>query len=227
MSNVQATITLPPSLVGSADAARLIRELEALDATITAQEVRKLQVDASRVTQTMADVAAVNALDLTVRDHRVSLKQQLKLLKGKAPIVHVIFAEQPDPTFMAQIVEWARRELHPRSLLHTGLQPGIIAGCIVRTPSHIYDFSIGSVLKAKRDILTRLIKERTPEEMTAEQQAIAATNQALDAVIAQPEQLVPQEQPAAPAPAAAAPVEPVEPDADSPAAIMAKEAQQP
>jgi hypothetical protein len=159
MSHVEATITLPPTLVGASDAARLIRELEALDAAVTAQQLRKLQVDVSRVTQTMADVAAANSLDLAERDHRVSLKQQLKLLKSKAPVVHVVFAEQPDPTFMGQIVEWARKELHPRTLLHTGLQPGIVAGCIVRTPSHIYDFSIASILKGKRDILQKLLHD--------------------------------------------------------------------
>lgn len=188
MSNLQATIILPASLVGTADTARLIRELEALDATITAQEVRKLQIDTSRVTQTMADTAAINSIDLAQRDQRTALKQQLKLLKTKAPIVHVVFAEQPDPTFMAQIVEWSRRELHPRSLLHTGLQPGIIAGCIVRTPSHIYDFSIGSVLKSKKGILTKLIKERKPEELAAEQaaQAQAAAQPSPTGVAAEP-----------------------------------------
>lgn len=161
MSSVQPTIIVPPSLVGRADIARLIREMESLDATIVAQRIRGLQPDASRVTQVMSDIAEANALDLTNDDHRTTIKTQLKLLKAKGAVVHMTFAEEPTPEIMVKMVAWIRANLHPSALVQTGLQPGIVAGCIVRTPSHIYDFSISSVLSAKKAILRKLIGDFT------------------------------------------------------------------
>jgi hypothetical protein len=159
MSTAVPTINVPPLVVGRADISRVIRELEQLDSTIVAQRIRGLQPDATRVTQAMSDLADLNHLDLTQDDHRTTLKTQLKLLKTKGAVIHMVFAEEPNPEFMSKMVSWIREQLHPSALVQTGLQPGIVAGCIVRTPSHIYDFSISSVLKSKRPILKRLIAE--------------------------------------------------------------------
>jgi F0F1-type ATP synthase delta subunit len=170
MSSAQPTIVVPPSLVGRADISRLIRELEALDAVIIAQRIRGLQSDASRVTQVMSDLAEANSFNLIEDDDRTTIKSQLKMLKAKGAVVHMVFAEEPTPDVMVKMVAWIRENLHPSALVQTGLQPGIIAGCIVRTPSHIYDFSIASVLKAKKPILRKLIADNastpTPDSST-------------------------------------------------------------
>jgi F0F1-type ATP synthase delta subunit len=124
----------------------------------------------------MSDIAEANTLDLTSDDHRATLRTQLKLLKARGSVVHMTFAEEPTPEVMVKMVAWIRSNLHPAALVQTGLQPGIVAGCIVRTPSHIYDFSISSVLKSKKPILKKLISGRStvtpdpvPEPKTPEQ----------------------------------------------------------
>lgn len=174
MSSAAPTITVPPLVVGRADISRIIRELEQLDSTIVAQRIRGLQPDATRVTQAMADLAELNHLELIKDTDRTTLKQQLKLLKVKGSVVHMVFAEEPNPEFMSKMVTWIRNELHPSALVQTGLQPGIVAGCIVRTPSHIYDFSISSVLKAKKPILKKLIADAATKPAAA---VIPATDQ--------------------------------------------------
>lgn len=158
MSQATTEFKLPASLVSRTDAARLIRELDILDNNIRAQTIRRQQVDTSYVSPMLMDAAQANGLDLTNDDHRQQLATSLRRLKTKSPIVHIAFAERPQSEFMQQMAAWVRSQLHPGSLIHIGLQPDIVAGCIVRTPSHIYDFSIRHILKAKKPMLLKRIQ---------------------------------------------------------------------
>ena len=158
MSQAEPALVVPPTLVSRSDASRLVREVEILDDTIRAQMLRGHTADISRVSQILADIAAANKLDLTNEGQRLQLKEAIRTLKSKSPVVHVIFAEEPRPEFMHQLVAWMRDTLHPATLIHVGLQPSIVAGCIVRTPSHIYDFSIQHILKSKKPMLVQALQ---------------------------------------------------------------------
>lgn len=149
---------IPASLVGRSDASRLIRELDMLDNEVRTQRIRGQNVEASSASNVLVELAEMNKIDLKDDKHRQLLVDSLRRIKIKSPIIHVTFAEHAHPEFMQQIVAWVRQELHPGALIHVGLQPGIVAGCIVRTPSHIFDFSIQHVLKAKRPILNKYLQ---------------------------------------------------------------------
>jgi F0F1-type ATP synthase delta subunit len=149
---------VPKSVVTRADSARLIRELEMLDNDVRADTIRHRNIDVSAASNMLVDLAEAQQFDLADQSHRLKLIEALRYLKAKAPIMHVTFAEHAHPEFLQQIIVWARQELHPLSLIHVGLQPGIVAGCIVRTPSHIYDFSIQHILRTKRPLLLKYLK---------------------------------------------------------------------
>jgi F0F1-type ATP synthase delta subunit len=68
------------------------------------------------------------------------------------------FAVEPDPDFLQQIVLWLRHEVHPQALLSVGLQPAIVAGVYIRTPNHVHDFSVRSLLQGKRDLLIQKLE---------------------------------------------------------------------
>jgi F0F1-type ATP synthase delta subunit len=151
-------LAIPASLVTRGDAARLIRELEMLDNEVRAEIIRHQHIDISSASNMLVDVASANKLNLAEQADRLGIIAFLKHLKAKSPIIHITFAEHAHPEFLQQMVTWTREQLHPASLIHVGLQPGIIAGCIVRTPSHIYDFSIQHILKSKKPVLLKYLK---------------------------------------------------------------------
>jgi F0F1-type ATP synthase delta subunit len=83
----------------------------------------------------------------------MALKERMRVLKDKAPIIHMTFAAEADPDFLQQLAAWVRQEIHPQALISTGLQPALVGGVYMRTPNHVHDFSVRSLLQGKRDII--------------------------------------------------------------------------
>lgn len=179
----EPTVTLPATLIGRADLARLVREIETVDNDFEVQKVRDHKTAETMSIPTMSralsDFLQLNKITITDPQVRMDLKKQLGVLKDKAPSIRMVFAAEPEPEFVQQLVTWIRQELHPGALLTIGLQPGIIGGVYIRTPNHIHDFTVRKLLADKRGLIRTefeaiLQKTRTPEMAVAPVPAPAA-----------------------------------------------------
>ena len=153
---------LPSALISRADLARLVREVEAVDSALETQKVKNDGQGNYRLptmSQSLGDFLAINKIDLTDDHGRMTLKEQLIKLKDKAPVIHMTFATSADPEALQDLVDWVRKELHPQALISVGLQPSLIGGVYMRTPNHVYDFSMRSRMQGKREILVGAIEE--------------------------------------------------------------------
>lgn len=157
------TYVLPQTLIGRADLARLSREVEDVDNDLEAQKARAQGAEVTyrlpNISRALSDFTEMNKVDLADGQQRSELKRHLRLLKDHAPIMHLGLAVEADPDFLQQLAAWVRQEIHPQALLAVGLQPSLAGGAYVRTPSHVYDFSLRTLLAAKRDILIKGLEE--------------------------------------------------------------------
>ena len=152
--------TLPPSLIGRMDISRLLREIEKVDYQLEAQAIQHPDqaVTIPSMSRVLAETAGVNELNVADRESRKFLISALRQIKDKAPNVHITFAVDAEPDYVSQIVGWLRQQLHPTALVTVGLQPSIVGGCIVRTPDHIYDFSLRKQFKQQLPSLVEDIR---------------------------------------------------------------------
>ena len=79
-------------------------------------------------------------------------------VKQNAPVLHISFATDPTAAFTVKIIIWLRTNILPYLLLKIGLEPRIAAGCIIRTPSKQYDFSLRRHFIDQRDQLISALK---------------------------------------------------------------------
>lgn len=156
MSEAVADYILPPTLVGHADVARLIREVEFADNELQAQKVRGEKTGAHLpvMSQTLSDFLEANKIDASDGPALRELKTRLQQLKDHAPVIHMTFAVAADPESLQQLAAWLRQEVHPQALVTAGLQPALVAGVYMRTPNQVHDFTIRAQLAGKRDIIT-------------------------------------------------------------------------
>lgn len=137
-------LKLPTALVSSTDVARVIRELELVDNEFEQQRVHSpgAALVVPSLSHSLASLSQDNNVNLADDAARVALRQWMVTIKNSAPVLHVTFASDAEPGIVEQIVGWIRERLHPLALVTTGVQPNLVGGCVVRTPDHIYDFSL-------------------------------------------------------------------------------------
>ncbi len=157
---------LPIGLVSKADVLRLNRELELLDEALHQGSIRKggQATDLPKVSQLLNDFAEVYQGNLLLEGDREKLIKILKKVHKDSPSVHMSFATTPTPAFLQKLVGWLRKEVHPTVLLQIGLQPSIAAGCILRTPNKVFDFSLREHLNRKQGILIDQVRGGTHEQ---------------------------------------------------------------
>jgi hypothetical protein len=174
MAEAKRDMMLPTSVVEPADVRRLSRELESVDEFLRQAEIRKggTPTNMPRTTKTLDALAEANGLNLLVAIDRAKAAGFLDALVRDAPVVHVSFAAEPSAAFTAKILTWLRENIHPLLLVQIGLQPSIAAGCIVRTNSKVFDFSLRQYMLGHRDMLTKAINEMDSKAQPA--QATAA-----------------------------------------------------
>lgn len=150
---------LPPALIGRADVSRLLREIEQVDYALETQTIRTpdqpLTIPA--MSRALKETLTLNNIEVTNLDERKRMLDSLRDAKERAPNVQITFAIDPEPAITSQLVAWIRENLHPRALITVGLQPSIIGGCVVRTPDHIYDFSLRKRFKDEQANLIQAI----------------------------------------------------------------------
>lgn len=178
-TEAQTNIILPAALLGRADVARLNLEVEKLDNDFETQKVRDGKDESNYSIPTMSralsDFLQLNKLNIASAKERVELKRQLKIMKDKTPVMHMTFAVDPDPEFLQLLVTYIRENLHPQALLSVGIQPALVGGVFVRTPNHVHDFSVRTLLADKRDIIMKSIENPPmPEPVPAPREATHA-----------------------------------------------------
>lgn len=151
---------LPFAVVGLVDIGRLIRELEKLEQAMQAQQIREgTEGQLPPLSPLLDQLAEVNKLNLTDDHSRNSLLEFLRYIRKSAPRIHMSFSANPSPEFLAKLMSWLRQHIHPHVLVAIGLQPGIGAGCMVRTTNKYFDMSLSKSFGAGRDILMKRMRE--------------------------------------------------------------------
>jgi F0F1-type ATP synthase delta subunit len=164
------------------DLHRLIREVEALDNYIHQNSIRGQKSAAlPRLTSSLESLLRDNKMDVMDDKVRSELRRILAELLANAPVVHMSFAIEPSSFMTQKIVSWFRTEVHPALMLHTGVQPTIAAGCVLRTSNKFFDFSLRQHLRSSQDLLRQAIQSHTEEAVVAPAQpaveAVATTPQ--------------------------------------------------
>lgn len=180
-----AGFTIPPAIATRADFSRVMRELERVDNDLEAQKARAgggvgsaaghaVQYLLPSMSKGLNDFLEMNKIALGNDKARMELREQMRRLKDHAPVVQMTFAADVDPETLTWLASWTRQNLHPQALLQVGLQPGLVGGVYIRTPNHVYDFSLRGRLREKR----------------------GAIREALDAALARQTQAAPVAEPA-------------------------------
>lgn len=154
-------LTLPLLAVSPGDVARLNRELESLNDYLHQASLRaggKETPKLPRTSRMLDDFAGVNELNLLHEADREQAQSFLVTTLKTAPVLNMSFATDPSSAFVGKIIAWLRQNIDARLLLKIGLQPGIAAGCTVRTPSRYYDFSLREHFAQQRGILIEKLK---------------------------------------------------------------------
>lgn len=160
---VAISYVLPSALITRADLSRLVREIEDLDNDLEAQKARNHATGATgykmpNMSRALSDFTEQNKLDLNDDQSRMLLKEQMKMMKDKAPILHMTFAVEADPVSLTKLITYVRTEIHPQALLQVGMQPSLVGGVYLRTPNHIHDYSVRAKLAGSRDVILHEIE---------------------------------------------------------------------
>lgn len=158
------TLALPDDISSHTILRQVRRELEAVDEFVRQHDIREpgKQAVLPRVGRALQGLAEANGLQLLEAEHRKQLTDFLNAVETHAPRLQISFAVEATPTAMNRLIQWLRGNLHPQALLEVGLQPTIIAGCIVRTPNKVFDFSLRKRFADAEDLLVQSIEATAP-----------------------------------------------------------------
>lgn len=170
-------LKLPATIVGPADLARAKRDLDTYNESQHQADLRTKktgQAESVLAGRVISELAALNQVDLADASQALALLTELEKTLKTAPAVTISFAVDPSALFMAKIVDWLRNSVHPQVLVRIGLRPNIAAGCILRTSSKLYDFSLRQKLDDQRELLIEGIRSSVDREKSLEQSPEAA-----------------------------------------------------
>lgn len=161
MAHDETALVLPTAVVGLIDVGRLIREFDKLEAFIQQQTVRddgNDTVKLPKLSLLMDQLVDKNKLDLLQEADRTKTHDFLREVRKHAPKVHMSFSANPSPRFVQSLTAWLRQNIHPEVLIAIGLQPGIGAGCVLRTTNKYFDMSLAQSFANSRDKLMQSLR---------------------------------------------------------------------
>ena len=148
---------LPINVVTKIDVSRLVSEVERVDNDMTAAAVRAKsgaqQPTQPTLSEQLSEFLNQNSLTLDAGLERSTIIKELRLLKDKAPVLHMTFAVTADTESLQKLTEWVRTTVHPQAVIAVGLQPALVAGVYLRTPNHVHDFSMRGALEGRHGLL--------------------------------------------------------------------------
>lgn len=156
-TKTHADFVLPPNVITKIDVSHLVSELERIDDELTTASVRAQAGVNVQVTPTLSEqlngFLVQNQITLATGPQRSELIKQLRLLKDSAPVIHMTFAVEADRESLQLLAQWLRTSVHPQAIIAVGLQPALIAGVYLRTPNHVKDLSLRSMLDGGHDLI--------------------------------------------------------------------------
>lgn len=158
-------LQIPPILIGRPDLMRLRRELESLQDYLHQAALRHAEPDQLKLPKTsrlLDEFAKANNINLLHRPDHDAAMTAINALIERAPSLHISFSAEPSSAFLAKLVTWLRANIDPLVLVSVGLQPGIGAGCIVRSPNKQFDLSLTASFKRNRALLVEQLKQGAP-----------------------------------------------------------------
>lgn len=161
-------LVLPTQVTGKMDVGRLLREAEVIEEFMKQAAIRQpgSQVKMPKTSRLMDEFLSSNSLNLLHEEDRQRTTEFLRLVKTKAPVIHVSFGVDPAPAFLQKLITWMRTELHPLLLMQVGLQPNIGAGCVVRSTNKYFDLSLRQFFKAQKPLLISKLRGNTEVQAT-------------------------------------------------------------
>lgn len=154
-------LKLPASLIGLSDVARLTRELNSLNDYFAGTKTRPAGTASTqmpKISRLLEVIAKENNINLLDEKARENLQKDLQQIYDKAPSMHISFAVEPSQKALESILGWIRQNIHPQAMVNVGLQPGIAAGCMLRTTNKVFDMSLRSNLQKQSVYLTQLVR---------------------------------------------------------------------
>lgn len=146
---------LPTSIVSTSDVRRIHRQLDSLEDTIRAVRLRTNSPVSKlpRTSRALEEFASTNRLNLLLPDDRHHAAVFIDYIMKKAPVLRISFASEPTRRFTTELMVWLRQHFDPEMLVEIGREPAIAAGCVVRTSSKVFDFSLLEHMTAQRQLL--------------------------------------------------------------------------
>jgi F0F1-type ATP synthase delta subunit len=157
----QFEFSLPVRACGLVEVRRLKRELEMLDEFIRQSSLREpgKQAALPKTSHLLESLATENNLQLLQPEDRQRAADFLEAIERSAPRIYMSFAIESSGPFNAKVTEWLRANIDPHILLETGLQPTIAAGCMVRTPNKVFDFSLRHRFSEAQELLVQSLEQ--------------------------------------------------------------------
>lgn len=154
------TISLPSSVVTLADLRRLVSEIEVVDVSLTEEAMRQNIVahhatPSLTVSKQLSEFIRLNQLDLRDASIRSKTITDVRDLKTKISVVHVIFAASATAEPLEKIVQWLRASFGGPVVVTVGLQPDLIGGAVIRTANRVFDFSVRTQLSKGRQTIVK------------------------------------------------------------------------
>ena len=161
MAPEKSGLALPIVVVGTVDLNRLLREIKKVQASLQAQLLRSeghVPQALPKLSQILDEFVQLNKLDLLQMADQKRAIRFLEDVRDHAPKIHVSFSADPSPQFMSKLTFWFRNNIHPTILITVGLQPGIGAGCVVRTANKYFDLSLSKSFQDSRELLVQQLQ---------------------------------------------------------------------
>ncbi len=96
--------------------------------------------------ENVQEFAQVNTLREMTPAINTKLVSFLKSVLVSSPQLSLVMASMPTGDEITELTGWFRSHVHPQAVLHIAQNSDLIAGCILRTDSSVYDLSLRTSL---------------------------------------------------------------------------------
>lgn len=155
-------LSVPELVLSPSDVRRARRELATVEAYLSAQQVRtpgRSVASPPKVSRYLESFVNENRLNMLQAADRQALTAFLRELAERAPVVHLSFAAEPSFAALQKIVRWLRQQTNANVLVQIGVQPALVAGCVVRTTNRYFDFSLRTHLAKQGGYLMEALQK--------------------------------------------------------------------
>ena len=136
-------IQLSDLIITPLELGKIQRELFALNEFLGANSHGKRSGSSLPYTSPLlSNMLKSSGLNILKSDERDQFIKQLDYVRRTAPTVQMSFGSEPTKQALRVLVRWFRDNGHPNTLISPAVNPKIAGGCIVRTSTKSFDFSL-------------------------------------------------------------------------------------